>query len=80
MCKRMKVARIKKIADRIATKYCMPAVIVELLHCDDGRPFVQLRSELTRDEGGNELIDSIFEKLHYYVSAMGQCVYHVYQN
>jgi len=76
---RMKLARIKKIGNRIAEKYRMPHIIAERYHFTDGRPYVEVRSELTLDEGGNEFIDAIWEKLRYYVQAMGGCVYRVYQ-
>ena len=79
MCKRMKMAKIKKIADRIARKFRMPPVIAESC-TEDGRTFVAVRSELTLDDGGHELISSIFEKLHYYATAMGGCVYYIYQD
>lgn len=76
----MKTKAIKKIADAVSKKYFMPLPIVENIINKNGDPQVEIRSELTQDEGGSELYRRI-EKLDnsYICEYQGGCVYIVYQ-
>ena len=80
----MKIAAIRKAAEKITKRYGMPAPIVEKANGNpDGKSGyngVQIRSELTLDEGGMELSAAI-EKIDpaYICESQGGCVYFVYR-
>lgn len=78
----MKVAEIKKAAEAISRRYGMPMPIVEAKNaCADGSGYhgVEIRSELTLDEGGIALTEAI-RKIDpdYICEPQGGCVYFVY--
>ena len=75
----MKTKQIEKIAKRISKQYGMPEPIVENIIGQSGDKQVEIRSELTSYEGGNELSEAI-SKLdeNYICENQGGCVYVVY--
>ncbi len=75
---KLKVKRITRIVHRICEKFKMPPAIVEEHTAPGGRHYVEIRSELTRDGGGSELVEQIYGQLKYFVEAMGGCVYTVW--
>ena len=85
----MKIAEIKKVAEKVSKKYGMPKPIVTKIKSASGDNQVEIRSELTSYEGGNEMsalieklvMSALIEKIDssYICEAQGGCVYVVYQ-
>ena len=72
----MKLKQIEKIANQVSKKYGMPAPIVSKI--TNGQ--VEIRSELTSYEGGDELSDRISKLDDSYICEnQGGCVYIVYK-
>lgn len=80
----MRLAAIKKAAEKISKQYGMPAPIVEKANGNpdgkSGYDGVQIRSELTMEEGGMELSAAIAKiDPQYICESQGGCVYFVYK-
>lgn len=76
----MKTHAIKRIADRISRKYCIPPPIVSNIDGKCGDKRVEIRSELTLLEGGHELCDKVGKLNEYYIcEPQGGCAYVVYK-
>ena len=77
----MKLAKIKEIAERISKEYAMPMPIVKRVKGNCGDSQVEIRSELTLDEGGFKLMDAVPKiDVDYICEAQAGCVYRVYQS
>jgi uncharacterized protein YutD len=76
----MRMGDIKRVAEKISKKYGMPMPIVEKIKGACGDDQVEIRGELTSDEGGNEMSGAI-SKINpdYICENQGGCVYRVYE-
>jgi len=80
----MKILKIKEIANKVNKKFNREdeAPIVELKERGEGfgkEKFIEIRTELTSYEGGNEMMEEIEKKLGYECEYQGACVYNVYK-
>jgi len=72
----MEIRIIKAIAKKVSKKYSAPEPIVERVN----RYKIEIRSELTLLEGGNELATLIEERYPQWLcEPYGGCIYYVYK-